>query len=110
VIARLVVADLPDIATAARPLGERGGKVYVDFLQNGHGKTIAAPFSARPRPGAPVSLPLRWTQLSKRLSAAAFTIATAPALMRANGDPMLPVLSERTDVAAALAGLRERIT
>ena len=109
VIARLVVADLPDIATAARPLGERGGKVYVDFLQNGHGKTIAAPFSARPRPGAPVSLPLRWTQVSKRLLPAAFTIATAPALMRATSDPMLPVLSERTDVAAALAGLRERI-
>src|SRR5262249_28031478 len=52
VLARLVVADLPDIATIVRPLGGRGGKVYVDFLQNGAGKTIAAPFCVRPRPGA----------------------------------------------------------
>src|SRR5205085_814377 len=49
VLARAVVAVHPDVATVARPLQDRGGRVYVDYLQNGYGKTIAAPFSARPR-------------------------------------------------------------
>src|SRR4029453_8985950 len=59
-LATLVVEAEPGIATVARPLGARGGKVYVDFGQNGHGQTIAAPFSVRPLPGAPVSCPLEW--------------------------------------------------
>ena len=61
-LATLVVEAVPAIATLARPLGARGGKVYVDFGQNGHGRTIAAPFSVRPLPGAPVSCPLDWTR------------------------------------------------
>ena len=48
ILARVVEKELPEIATTARMLGARGGKVYVDYLQNGHGKTIAGPFSARP--------------------------------------------------------------
>ena len=51
------------IATTARALGSRGGKVYVDYLQNGHGKTIAGPFSARPVPGATCSAPLKWSEV-----------------------------------------------
>jgi bifunctional non-homologous end joining protein LigD len=57
-LAMLVVEAVPAIATVARPLAARGGKVYVDFGQNGHGQTIVAPFSVRPLPGAPVSCPL----------------------------------------------------
>ena len=51
VLARVVCAELPEIATIARPLAARGGKVYVDYLQNGRGKLIAAPLSVRPRRG-----------------------------------------------------------
>ena len=51
VLARVVCGELPEIATVARPIAARGGKVYVDFLQNGRGKLIAAPLSVRPRAG-----------------------------------------------------------
>ena len=54
-LSRALEAEHPDIATTARAIGERGGRVYLDFLQNGRGKTIAAPYTVRPRPGAPVS-------------------------------------------------------
>jgi bifunctional non-homologous end joining protein LigD len=109
VLARLVVADLPEIATIARPLGDRGGKVYVDFLQNGFGKTIAAPFSVRPRPGAPVSTPLEWREVSARLDPARHTIATVPARIAKRGDPLRAVLESGVDVAAVLAALQERM-
>jgi len=109
VLARLVVAELPDIATIVRPLGSRGGKVYVDFLQNGFGKTLAAPFSVRPRAGAPVSTPLAWSEITARLSPARFTIATTPPRFEQRGDPMRAVLDSRVDVAAVLTALQERL-
>lgn len=109
VIARLVVADLPEIATVARPLGGRGGKVYVDFLQNGFGKTIVAPFSVRPRPAAPVSTPLEWREVSARLDPARHTIATVPARVAKRGDPLRGVLGAGADIAAVLAALQERL-
>ncbi|MFN8642377.1 MAG: DNA ligase D [Candidatus Binatia bacterium] len=109
VLARLVVADLPDVATIARPLGDRGGKVYVDFLQNGFGKTVAAPFSVRPRPGAPVSTPLEWREVTARLDPTRHTIATVPPRVARRGDPMCALLESRIDVAAVLAALQARL-
>ena len=50
------------------PVAGRGDKVYVDFLQNGRGKLIAAPLCVRPRPGAPVSMPLTWREVTPRLA------------------------------------------
>ena len=109
VLARLVVADLPDIATIVRPLGRRAGKVYVDFLQNGFGKTIVAPFSVRPRAGAPVSTPLAWSEVTARLDPARFTIRTVPKRLRSGRDPMRDVLETSIDVAAVLTHLTERL-
>ncbi|NIP80558.1 MAG: DNA ligase, partial [Gemmatimonadetes bacterium] len=59
-LGRVVVAERPDIATLTRNPERREGKVYVDFVQNGHGRLLVAPFTVRPKPGAPVSAPLRW--------------------------------------------------
>jgi bifunctional non-homologous end joining protein LigD len=109
VIARLVVAQLPDIATVVRPLGGRAGKVYVDFLQNGAGKTIVAPFSVRPRPGAPVSTPLTWSEITAQLDPARFTVTTVPERVAKRGDPMRGVLETSVDVAAVLTALTERL-
>jgi bifunctional non-homologous end joining protein LigD len=108
VLARVVVHDLPDIATVARPLGDRGGKVYVDFLQNGYGKTIAGPYSVRPRPGAPVSTPLEWREVTARLDPARFTIKTLPQRIRGRADPMLAVLETKIDVPALLSELQKQ--
>lgn len=107
VLARLVVAELPEIATVARALGSRGGKVYVDFLQNGSGKLIAAPYSVRPRAGAPVSTPLAWKELTARLDPARFTIKTVPPRVARLGDPLLPIFDAPVDIAGLLSALQE---
>jgi bifunctional non-homologous end joining protein LigD len=109
-LARALESELPDISTTARAVGARGGRVYLDFMQNGYGKTIAAPYTVRPKPGAPVSVPLRWSEVNGRLDPARFTIRTAPARARKLGrDPLLPVLAEKPDLLAALERLRARM-
>src|SRR5437867_705929 len=92
----------------ARPLRSRGGKVYIDFGQNGQGQTIVAPFSVRPLPGAPVSCPLRWEEVTATLDPSRFTITTAPARFQKLGDPLAPVLTGWIDVAATLRKLERR--
>ncbi|MBI5497764.1 MAG: DNA ligase D [Deltaproteobacteria bacterium] len=108
-LARAVVKDLPDIATVERALSARGGKVYVDHLQNGFGKLIAGTLSVRPRPGAPVSTPLTWDEVDGALAPAAFTLRTVPARLQHVGDPMRPLLDGRTDVPAVLLALSKRL-
>jgi bifunctional non-homologous end joining protein LigD len=107
-LAMLVVQAVPDIATVARPLTARGGKVYVDFGQNGHGQTIVAPFSVRPLPGAPVSCPLDWAEVTARLDPARFTIRTVPRRFAHRQDPLAPVLGTGIDLAAVLSRMERR--
>ena len=109
VLARVVVAELPEIATITRPLAARGDKVYVDFLQNGRGKLIASQFSVRPRPNAPVSTPLTWSQVNAKLDPSRFNIKTTLARMKKAGDPNLGVLGDPVDVEALLGALAERL-
>jgi bifunctional non-homologous end joining protein LigD len=106
-LARRVVAELPDIATVARVVSQRQGRVYVDYLQNGHGKLLVAPWCVRPIPGAPVSTPLRWTEVKAGLDIRAFTIRTVPKrLARSKRDPMLSVLTDVPDLMGALTALQ----
>lgn len=106
-LARVAVAERGDIATLTRNPERRGGKVYVDFLQNGHGKLLAAPFTVRPRAGATVSAPLRWTDVTGRLKIENHTIESLPRRMRRLGeDPLQPVLELEPDLLGAL----ERLT
>jgi len=109
-LATAVAEAHPEIATLARAIPARRGRVYLDTLQNGSGKTLAAPFCVRPRPGAPVSMPLRWTEVDGSLHPARFTIRSALRRMgRLGDDPLLPVLAIRPDLVAALARLRDRL-
>lgn len=109
-IAQLVEAERPDISTTARVIDARGGKVYLDWLQNRHGQLLVAPFSVRPLPGAPVSMPLRWREVGKRLDHTRFTIANARRrLDRMGEDPVASVLSTAPDLLAALERLQARI-
>jgi bifunctional non-homologous end joining protein LigD len=107
-LAQLTVQDLPGIATITRAVERRQGKVYVDFLQNVMGQTIVTPYSVRPLPGAPVSAPLEWREVTPKLEIGKFTIATMPArLTRKKHDPVAPVLSEEPDLVQALGKLWE---
>ena len=102
-LARVVVAELPHTATLTRSPDRRDGKVYIDFVQNGHGRLLAAPFTVRPLPGATVSAPLLWREVNKRLSIADHTIASVPRRMRRLGeDPLRPVLELEPDLLGAL--------
>lgn len=98
-----------DIATVARPLRARGGRVYIDAGQNGAGKTIVAPYAVRPLPGAPVSCPLHWDEVTSELDPGRFTIRTAVDRFDAIADPMAPVLTGGIDLAAALARADARL-
>ena len=109
-LARLVVRERRDIATIERVVKKRGGKVYVDFLQNGHGKLLVAPYSTRPLPGAPVSAPLRWSEVKPGLDIGRYTIATLPRRLRSmKNDPLRPVLEVEPDLVGALERLAERL-
>jgi bifunctional non-homologous end joining protein LigD len=108
-LARVLCAERSDLATIARPLAARGDKVYVDHLQNGRGKLIVAPFSVRPRPGAPVSTPLRWSQVTARLDPRELTLRNVPQRMRRGGDPMREVLDAAPPVGALLDALLSRL-
>ena len=109
-LARVVVDRLPERATVERVIGKRGGRVYVDFLQNGHGKLLAAPLGVRPLPGAPVSAPLEWREVKDGLTPGAFTIKNVPArLQRMKVDPLAPVVDETPDLEAILARLAGRV-
>ncbi|HEX7061047.1 MAG TPA: DNA ligase D [Woeseiaceae bacterium] len=107
-LANCVVQQLPEIATVERQLDARGGKVYVDYLQNGHGRLLVAPYSARTVPGASVSMPLRWDQVTPRLDPTRFNLRTAPALLaRQKRDPFDGLLREAADLERSLALLTE---
>lgn len=109
-LARVTVRERRDIATIERVVRKRGGRVYVDFLQNGHGKLLVAPYSTRPIPGAPVSAPLRWKEVVPSLDIGRFTIASMPRRLRAmKEDPLRPVLDLEPDLAGAIARLAERM-
>jgi bifunctional non-homologous end joining protein LigD len=108
-LARFAVKSLPDIATIVRSVEGRDGKVYLDYLQNGHGRLLVSPFAARPLPGAPVSMPLDWSLVNGRLKLERFTIRTARQWLAKHGDPLARVLTESCDMLAALQALAERL-
>jgi bifunctional non-homologous end joining protein LigD len=109
-LARVAVRERRDIATIERVVKKRRGKVYIDFLQNGHGKLLVAPYSTRPLPGAPVSAPLRWSEVKPGLDMGRFTIATLPRRLRSmKDDPLRPVLDLEPDLVGAIERLAARM-
>jgi bifunctional non-homologous end joining protein LigD len=85
-VATAVARHLPELATIERSLAKRRGRLYVDFLQNGRGKTIVAPYSVRAVDGAPVSTPIAWSEVTERLDPSKLTIATVPRRLVRHGD------------------------
>lgn len=77
---------LPEIATTERAIKSRGGRLYLDAFQNGEGKTIIAPYSLRGVEGAPVSTPLRWSEVNAKLDPKAFTLKTVRKRLDKVGD------------------------
>ena len=83
-----VAGRVPKIATVERTIAKRKStQVYVDWMQNARGKSLAAAFTARAKPHASVSMPLTWKQISEGVKIADFTILNVPELLQKKGDP-----------------------
>lgn len=101
-IARELERRMPDEVTTAWWKEERGRRVFVDFNQANRDRTIAAAYSPRPLPGAPVSMPVPWERLSQ-VRPRDFTISTVPAILAAEGDAWAGIDEAVGDVSAAIA-------
>ena len=83
-----VAGRAPKIATVERTIAKRKStQVYVDWMQNARGKSLAAIFTARAKPGATVSMPLTWKQVEKGVKIRDFTITNVPELLKKKADP-----------------------
>ena len=98
IIATQVNNMLPDLTSIERLTKARKNKLYVDFLQNRPKATLAAPYSLRPKPGAPVSMPLYWEEVKKGLAITDFTIKNAMDRIKSEGDIFKPVLGKGIDL------------
>ncbi|NLS04016.1 DNA ligase D [Rhizobium sp. P32RR-XVIII] len=78
-LADSMAAEDPDRYIAKATKAERNGKIFIDYLRNGRGSTAVAAYSTRARPGAPVSMPLDWSELTGEIGPAYFTVANTPA-------------------------------
>jgi bifunctional non-homologous end joining protein LigD len=106
-VARIVARDLSDIATVERNVGEREGKVYVDFGQNARGQTVVPPYVARPVRGATVSTPLAWDELTTDLHPSQHTIRTVLPRIEERGDLYRAALTDLHELLPAIEALQE---
>ncbi|MGA9767973.1 MAG: non-homologous end-joining DNA ligase [Blastocatellia bacterium] len=103
-VATLVAREMPEAATVERSLKKRRrGQIYIDHLQNARGKSIAAPYSVRPKPGATVSAPLDWSEIKrKKIEPQDFTIKNMLRRIERRGDLFKEVLSNRQILSGVL--------
>lgn len=81
-VAKRMAHEEPERYLAKMTKSARAGRIFVDYLRNGRGATSVAPYSTRAREGAPVSMPLRWSELGKVESGAQFAVTNTPARLR----------------------------
>jgi bifunctional non-homologous end joining protein LigD len=100
----------PDAFTVERSIKARPkGRIYLDCMQNSRGKSVASAYSARERPGAPVSAPLEWDELKRKFAMADFNIKTMPKRLEHKGDLFADVLKGMNAMDAALKKLNKAI-
>jgi bifunctional non-homologous end joining protein LigD len=104
-LSRKLEAEHPGEVTTEWLKKKRSG-VLVDHRQNGHGKTIASVYSVRPKPGAPVSTPLEWDELTEEIRPRDFSMQVALDRVAARGDLFEPVLHGKQMLGPALKSLR----
>ena len=103
IVATIVARKHPEAATIERALKARGRRVYVDYLQNVHGKTLASVYSARANDFAGVSTPITWEEIDEGLKPQDFTIRTIAERLEAEGDAWAPLRrSKGADLRAVM--------
>ncbi|MCY0978788.1 DNA ligase D [Chryseobacterium wangxinyae] len=108
ILMKQVNEKLPKITTLERSLQKRDDKkIYLDYLQNRTGQTLASVYSIRPKDGASVSMPLEWDEVKKGLKPTDFNIENALERIKAKGDLFKPVLGKGIDMMKALELLQD---
>lgn len=102
IIVNLVHKQIPDYTSLERMIAARKGKMYLDFLQNRPGATIAGPYSLRPKQGATVSMPLHWDEVKPGLKMKDFNIFNAIERLKVEGDLFKGVLGKGIDLKKAI--------
>jgi bifunctional non-homologous end joining protein LigD len=110
IIAILAHNRLPETTSLTRSPALRQGKVYIDYLQNRAHQTVASPYSVRPRPGATVSTPLHWREVTRRLDPGQFTIKNMLKRIEKNDDIWKEILKSSINMRKALAELKKLIS
>jgi bifunctional non-homologous end joining protein LigD len=98
IVVQLVHKQIPDYTSLERMVANRKGKMYLDFLQNRPGATIAGAYSLRPKPGATVSMPLDWAEVKPGLTMKDFTIFNSVDRLKETGDLFKGVLGKGIDL------------
>ena len=94
-LSRAIGSTVPDLVSWEWAKRARKGKARLDYTQNAINKTLVGPYSPRPAPGVPVSMPIEWDELDDpKLRPDRWTIRTAPARLAERGDLFAPVLTE----------------
>jgi len=101
-VVNLVHQQIPDYTSLERMVSARKGKMYLDFLQNRPGATIACPYSLRPKIGASISMPLHWDEVKPGLKMKDFNIVNAIDRLKAEGDLFKGVLGKGIDLKKAI--------
>jgi bifunctional non-homologous end joining protein LigD len=109
-IAKLITEETPDSATVERSKSKRRpSQIYVDHMQNVYGKSVVAPYSVRPKPGATVSAPLEWKEVEKKkISIEDFTIRNMVDRIKKKGDLFEPVLKNKQSLETAMEKLKAK--
>jgi bifunctional non-homologous end joining protein LigD len=107
ILAVTVHDRLPSSTSIERAVSKRKDKVYIDFLQNRRGQTIAAPYCVRPRAMATVSTPLNWKEVNHRLSPEMFTMKNIEQRLKKMGDLWQPVLKRGISLAGVLKAIEK---
>ena len=108
-IANLVHEELPGFTSLVRNPEKREDKIYIDYLQNRPIQTICAPYSLRPKPGAPASAPLHWDEVKPGLKISSFNIRNMLQRVRSEGDLFEGVMGKGIDLNKVLKGLSNLI-
>lgn len=96
---------LPKLTSTKRAIKDRKGKVYLDYLQNRRGQTLASAYCVRPKSLAPVSCPISWDELNSNLKITDFNIHTVPNRIKKRGDIFKSIMQETIDMEKALFNL-----
>ncbi|WP_285008176.1 DNA ligase D [Pedobacter faecalis] len=107
ILVNLVHKRIPEFTSVERMISNRKGKMYLDFLQNRPGATIAGPYSLRPKPGATVSMPLEWEEVKPGLKMRDFTIFNAVDRLKDKGDLFKGVLGQGIDLEKTVKKAKE---